>query len=89
MIINIDNHHLGFIVDEVDPALDISKECILPHPIMEADTTNRYLTDIARLSGESEVIEVLVLCFDAIGILHENENHHLSQTLPELKPAKY
>ena len=74
VIINVGEHQLGCIVDEVDAVVHVADSQIEPPPRMnEASTANRYLTGIARLLGDNDAGEKIVLCLDLTKILLQDE----------------
>lgn len=73
IIINrVGDEQIGFIVDGVDAVIDIPAECVSPPPKMGADGVNRYLTGIARITGD-DMKEQVVLCLNAAKVLLEDE----------------
>lgn len=64
---------IGFIVDEVDAVIDIDAGAISPPPRVSEDPTARYLTGIARVTGENGAKEKIVLCIDVTRILQREE----------------
>ena len=64
---------IGFIVDEVDAVIDIDRDAISPPPRVSEDPNARYLTGIARVSGENGAKEKIVLCIDVTKILRREE----------------
>lgn len=76
IIINMEDSQLGFVVDGVDAVTDIPQSAITPPPRMGEDTTNRYLTGVARLACEDGT-EKLVLCLNATKVLQEDELSNL------------
>lgn len=82
IINNVKDSQLGFIVDEVDAVIDIPPSNIAPPPQMGEDVTNRYLTGVARISGDDGA-EKIVLCLDATKVLREDELSSLSTVLDE------
>lgn len=80
IIINrVNREQLGFIVDEVDAVIDIPKEAISLPPSMGDDGVNRYLTGLARVTGD-DAKEKIVLCLEASMVLAENEVQALEST---------
>lgn len=79
IIINLEDSQLGFVVDAVDAVTDIPQSVITPPPKMGEDTTNRYLTGVARLVSD-DGSEKLVLCLNAAKILKEDELSGLRAT---------
>ncbi len=69
IIINrVNQELLGFIVDEVEAVMNIPEESVSPPPKMGDDSVNRYLTGIARVTGD-DGMETLILCLDAAKVL--------------------
>ena len=74
VITSIGDHQLGCIVDEVDAVIHVADSQIEPPPRMnEVSTANRYLTGIARIPGENDAGEKIVLCLDLTKILLQDE----------------
>ena len=79
VIINVDDSQLGCIVDEVDAVVHVTEEQISPPPHMsEESASSRYLTGIAKLSGENDS-EKIVLCLDLSKVLLQDEFSLLSE----------
>lgn len=72
----IGNVSVGFIVDEVDAVTDIDGENVSPPPKISGETTDTYLTGIAKL--ENKIVLLLsaakLLTQDAIITLTETEH---------------
>lgn len=66
IVTNINDNSIGFIVDAVDAVTDIGDECISQPPKLAADTTNTYLTGVAKLENK------VVLLLDTGKILNED-----------------
>ena len=71
---------LGFIVDEVDSVIDISQNEIAPPPKMGGDTTNCYLTGVARIT-DNDGAESIILCLNVEKVLRQEELNVLQDTL--------
>lgn len=69
----MDSDLIGFIVDEVDAVIDIDADDISPPPRVSEDPNARYLTGIARVTGETGAKEKIVLCIDVTKILQREE----------------
>ena len=69
IICRIWEDQIGFIADSVDAVLTIQPEQIAAPPQLGEDSTNRYLTGIARIPGEMDGQEKLVLCLDTAKVL--------------------
>lgn len=80
IIINsVEDSQLGFIVDEVDAVTSIPQSDVAPPPQMGEDTTNRYLTGVARIAHDDGT-EKIVLCLNAARVLREDEFNDLCTT---------
>ena len=69
IICRIGEDQIGFIADSVDAVLTIQPEQIDAPPQVGEDSTNRYLVGIARIPGETDGQEKLVLCLDTGKVL--------------------
>lgn len=78
IINNVDDELVGFIVDEVDAVIDIPAEHIAPPPKMGADSANRYLTGIARVTNDHQQ-EMVILCLNAAKILFKDALQALTE----------
>lgn len=79
IICRLEDHPIGFIADSVDAVLTIAPEMISPPPRVGEDSTNRYLTGIARIPSENGMPETLVLCLDTTKVLLRDELEDLVQ----------
>lgn len=79
IICRIDENLVGFIADSVDAVMTIPPEAICEPPAMGEDTTNRYLTGVARIPSDDGEHEKLVLCMDTRKVLLRNELEELAQ----------
>ncbi len=80
VITNVNSGQLGFIVDEVDAVLRVSKEQISDAPKIGDEYTNRYLNGIATMpSGDGS--EKIVLWLNLAKILHQKELDELNQAV--------
>lgn len=66
IVTNIDDNSIGFIVDAVDAVTDIRDDCISPPPKLAGDSTNSYLTGVAKVDSR------VVLLLDIGKILSED-----------------
>lgn len=73
----VEENNIGLIVDEVDAVISITPDMISTPPRMEADPAKRYLTGIARVSGDADSGDKIILCLDATHILQTNEIREL------------
>lgn len=80
VITNINNDQLGFIVDEVDAVLRVSKEQISDAPKIGDEYTNRYLNGIAKVPS-ADGADKIVLWLNLAKILHQKELDELNQAV--------
>ncbi|HEX3037509.1 MAG TPA: chemotaxis protein CheW [Oscillospiraceae bacterium] len=73
IVTNIENAHIGFIVDAVDEVTNIDDDAISPPPKVSHDSTNAYLTGISKVENR------VVLLLDTGKILTESEFEQVSQ----------
>lgn len=73
IVTNIENAHIGFIVDAVDEVTDIDDDAISPPPRVSHDCTNAYLTGICKVENR------VVLLLATGKILTETEFEQVSQ----------
>lgn len=78
IVTSVGDEQIGLIVDEVDAVIGIPSEVVSPPPKMGEDGVNRYLTGIARVTGEDGK-EQVVLCLDATKVLRAQEFETLSK----------
>lgn len=77
VIVNINEIHLGIIVDDVDEVLDIENSCISSPPILVGDDACRYITGIAKVESHTVfLIDCHLLFSDAdTALLNQSLNN--------------
>ena len=80
VITNVNDGQLGFIVDEVDAVLRISKEQISNAPRIGDEYTNRYLNGIATIPS-NDGSEKIVLWLNLGKILRQDELDQLNKAV--------
>ena len=68
VIIDIDNTHLGFIVDSVADVKNIDKKSIEPPPNFKGDSLKKYY-----ISGLAKVEDEVLIIIDAKKLIHEKD----------------
>lgn len=73
IICRIHGDLIGFVADGVDAVLSIASDCITDPPQIGETYAVPYLSGIARIPGEEDGSEKLILCLDAVRALLEQD----------------
>jgi len=75
IVVKVREFDVGFIVDEVDEVIDLSKSQIAPPPNMSSEIQNRYIIGVGKYADK------IILILDSNKVLSEDEIDDISSGL--------
>ena len=81
IVVNINDTHVGLIVDRVSEVTDIPEDCIFPPPKISKDTAARYILGMGKVGEDVKIL------LDVSKLLFQEELEQLNETENQLSES--